>query len=158
MEKEAMDFSQPSNSSEWNQALSPSVLFSSGYKILEINELLSGNKSGIRLDADPDFEDLNCTLVFKTAKLRNEFHKTLMEAYEQLTPPSNRGHSWLLSSFSDPTKCSVCDHLLWGSVSQGYVCQHSGCTVMCHQMCLNASELSVCRCVYEFFYFEINET
>eukprot|EP00039_Didymoeca_costata_P001773 m.54935 g.54935 ORF g.54935 m.54935 type:complete len:945 (+) comp10960_c0_seq1:89-2923(+) len=104
-----------------------------------------GNKSGIRLDADPDFEDLNCTLVFKTAKLRNEFHKTLMEAYEQLTPPSNRGHSWLLSSFSDPTKCSVCDHLLWGSVSQGYVCQHSGCTVMCHQMCLNASELSVCR-------------
>lgn len=50
---------------------------------------------------------------------------------------------WELTTFSEPTKCSVCKALLWGRISQGYMCGGIGgigCELSVHSSCITASD------------------
>ncbi|CDW55865.1 DAGK cat and RA and DAGK acc and C1 1 domain cont aining protein [Trichuris trichiura] len=45
-----------------------------------------------------------------------------------------RGHFFVRKNFGKPTHCHRCCELLWGILSQGYICET--CNFVCHEKCL----------------------
>uniref|UniRef100_A0A5S6R0V6 Diacylglycerol kinase n=1 Tax=Trichuris muris TaxID=70415 RepID=A0A5S6R0V6_TRIMR len=45
-----------------------------------------------------------------------------------------RGHFFVRKNFGKPTHCHHCCELLWGILSQGYICET--CNFVCHEKCL----------------------
>ena len=107
-----------------------------------IPEAVKGKQVGIKMVANragqqAGDDQFNGTLIFRTTKQRTAWLQPLHEAKQRLTPPSGRGGcKWHLQTFGKGVRCSNCQCLLWGLVSQGYTCRNSGCTEQVHEHCL----------------------
>ena len=89
--------------------------------------------------------EFNCTLLFKTRKLRDRWQILFAGIQKRLMPAKTaNGHEWVLTTFDHTQapaalRCAVCGLLLWGVVSQGYECRRDRTRV--HKHCMAKAEV-----------------
>ena len=73
--------------------------------------------------------------------MRRRWSKLLKKLALKHAPESTTGHAWILTSFDHSKglqRCSLCQNLLWGTTSQGYMCHKSGLRV--HTGCMSKAK------------------
>ena len=107
-----------------------------------VPEVVKGKEIGIKMVANGagqrvGDDQFNGTFIFRNTKQRTAWLSPLHEAKQRLTPTGGRGGCrWHLRTFGKGVRCSNCQLLMWGLVSQGYTCMNDGCTQQVHAHCL----------------------
>lgn len=84
----------------------------------------------------------NCKIFTKTQQMKISWISAIKNCIELVTLSDYQGklngHSFVLTTFEKEkhNSCSICNRLLAGLVSQGFLCSGKGCSLQVHQNCL----------------------